>query len=161
MNARLPLFFLLLNVLSFLTPATTSADDSAIRETLARELVRVIGSDDECRQMVESMVVQFRDSRDYTPEFIDTFVRLADPKECVDQIVSLYAKSFDLETLQAASNFYKTPAGKKLAAGLPQATGGAMVLRQQWVNEIVLIANSPAPTNSTAPSYEGTEQLDI
>jgi hypothetical protein len=126
----------------FAFPSAASADDKA-KEKLAYELMALTGAADLGEQMIEGMVSQFRTQAEMPTEFLDKFVELADGEALVQMVVPLYVKNFDEETLQAAVDFYKTPSGKKLIAGLPQITQESMVLCQKWGVEL------PTTTTST------------
>ncbi len=115
---------------AFAFPAGAHADDAA-REKLARELMVVTGAGDLGKQVIEGMTAQLSGNAAMAP-FLEKFVELAKPDELVDLVVPLYVKTFDEETLQAALDFYNTPAGKTMIAATPQLTQESMALGQAW-----------------------------
>ena len=149
MSLRVPVVLVL--ALALALPGVARADD-AEKTKLARELMALTGSADLGKQMMDGMADQFRSQPGIPEGFIDKFLELAKPEGLVDMVVPLYVKTFDAETLQAAVDFYKTPAGKNLVAGLPQITQESMVLGQQWGME--LAQKTQAALNAATPAAE-------
>ena len=135
MTARLSTFAAILIALVLAVPGAARADDVK-KEKMARELMELTGSADLGKQMMEGMTAQFRTQPGVPADFVEKFLELAKPEDLVNMVVPLYVKTFDEETLQAAIDFYKTTAGKKLVAALPQITQESMVLGQQWGMEL-------------------------
>ena len=131
MTVRSMPFAALFLALAFVVPTSAHADDAA-KEKLARELMSVTGSADLGKQMIEGMTAQFAAQPGVPGDFVRKFVELADPNDLIEMVVPLYVKTFDVDTLQAAVEFYKSPAGKKLVGALPMITQESMVLGQQW-----------------------------
>ena len=123
-------FAALVLAFAFAFPMGAHADDAA-RETLARELMVVTGAGDLGKQVIEGMSAQLSGNATMA-SFLEKFVELAKPDELVELVVPLYVKAFDEETLQAAVDFYNTPAGKKMVAATPQLTQESMALGQAW-----------------------------
>ena len=149
MSLRVPVLLVL--ALALALPAAARADDTA-KDKLARELMVLTGSADLGAQMMEGMADQFRNQRGIPEGFVDKFLELAKPEGLVEMVVPLYVKTFDEETLQAAVDFYKTPAGKNLVAGLPQITQESMALGKQWGME--LAQKTQAALEAAPPAEE-------
>jgi len=122
-------------VLVLAAPRIAHADD-AHKEKLARQLMAETGAADLGKQVMQSMLAQFRKNPQISKEFIDKFTELAKPEQIVELVVPIYVRTYDEETLQAAVDFYGSPAGKKLVAGLPLITQQSMAVGQQWGMQI-------------------------
>lgn len=141
---------LMLTLASLFLAAPASAGDDAAKEKLARELMALTGAADIGKQMMEGMANQFRQTPNVPTGFVDAFLELAEPEQLVELIVPLYVRTYDLETLEAAITFYKTPAGKKLIAATPQLTQESMVLGQQWGMELAKQAEAKVAADAAA-----------
>lgn len=111
-----------------LLPAPAFAAD---KQALARELMALTGADQLGQQMMDAMLPQFQ-QMGMPPEFMELFKEKADVQALVDQIVPLYADTYDEKTLKAAIAFYKTPEGRKLIGKQPEVQMKAMQLGQTW-----------------------------
>jgi len=85
--------------------------------------------------VIEGMSAQLGGNEQMRP-FLEKFVELAKPDELVNLIIPLYVKTYDEDTLQAAIDFYKTEAGQKLIAAMPQLTQESMEIGQKWGMEL-------------------------
>ncbi len=118
--------------LALLLAVPAAAADDAAKDALARELMALTGAADMGKQVMEGMMAQLTNNPQIPQEYADKFLALAKPEHLVEMVVPLYVKAYDLKTLQAAVDFYKTDAGKALVAAMPQITQESMVLGQQW-----------------------------
>ncbi len=118
--------------LALLLATPAAAADEAAKDALARELMTLTGSADMGKQVMEAMMAQLTSNPQIPQDYADKFLALAKPEHLVEMVVPLYVKAYDLKTLQAAVDFYKTDAGEALVAAMPQITQESMVLGQQW-----------------------------
>ncbi len=129
-------------------PLSAQADD-AKKEKLARELMVLTGAGDLGKQVIEGMTAQLGSNKEMKP-FLDKFVELADTDELVNLVIPLYVKAYDQETLEAAIEFYKSEAGRKLIAATPMLTQESMVIGQKWGMELAQKAQAALEADKAA-----------
>jgi uncharacterized protein len=110
---------------------------------------------------------------DQLPKFMDTFSQKFSaglpPTAVSDAIVSVYAKHFSLDDIQALTKFYESPVGQRLVKEMPEVNQQMAVAGQQIENTAAIAAlrgmtddypqlkqmlppDSSAPAPSSAPA---------
>ena len=94
-----------------------------------RELLEITGSGDIGVQVMESMVVQMRQSTPNVPsEWWDKFMTKLDPKELTELVVPIYEKHFTEEEITAMLEFYKSSVGQSIISKTSVVTQESSVM---------------------------------
>ena len=127
-------------------PAQTAAVPAQDTLAAARELVVVLQSTDQVKQILPSMVQALRpvvvrgnpqaeqDFDAFAPALVESMS--ARSAELVEQITLIYARNFTAEEMRQATAFYGTPAGQKLLQKMPTVTQESMAAGQSWGQKI-------------------------
>lgn len=114
--------------------ATTSrpAEDSA-KPAAIRKLIVATGAAELGKQMMSQIFDGFQKNGISIPdEFRDGFIKRIDMDELTNLTVPIYEKHLDLETIQAMTTFYESPAGRKVIVALPKIMQESMEVGQKW-----------------------------
>ena len=121
------LIVLLFSVLTLTAAFSQSKEDDIIR------LMQMTGSADVGIQVMQSMIVQFRQILPEVPEdYWNQFMDRVNPDEMISMIVPIYDKHFSHDDIKDIITFYETPTGKKLIQKLPFITQESMSAGQAW-----------------------------
>ena len=122
--------------------AQKSADDHALRVNTARELLDVTGAakqfDVVMPQMTQQMAEIFiRQKPEHAGEIRDVFglmlKRFIDRREeLIDKIAVIYAEKLTVADMREVTQFYRSPAGARFVAAMPELTSEAMKIGRTW-----------------------------
>ncbi len=103
------------------------------KEKEIRRMLELMGTAELMNQMMDQMIGGMSSAMG-TPStgFWDKFREKVNPNELITLILPVYDKYYTLEDLQAANQFYASPAGQRILKVLPQVTQESMVIGQQW-----------------------------
>ncbi|WP_319478563.1 DUF2059 domain-containing protein [Marispirochaeta aestuarii] len=118
---------LLFSLLSFASLFGQSKEDDIVR------LMEMTGSADMGIQVMQNMIVQFKQILPEVPEdYWDQFMARVNPEDMIDLIVPIYDKHFTHEEITDIISFYETPTGKKLIQEMPAISQESMSAGQAW-----------------------------
>ena len=132
------LFFAIILCLGF--TVTSNAQEDTTYAKVVFEMMAVSGAEANTNAVMDQLFSLFKTQHGDVPntfwaEFEKEF-RETSFKEFVTMCIPIYQKHLTKEDLQAAIDFYKTPAGKKLAEKTPLITTESMQVGQQWGMEL-------------------------
>ena len=106
-------------------------------EQSVRKLMEVTGAADAGMQVLNGMLPALRQMAPNAPEeFWSEFMAEIDPDAMVDLIVPMYQRHYSEEDVQAAIDFYTSPAGKRFIAKQGVVMQESMQAGQQWGEQI-------------------------
>ena len=106
-------------------------------EKSVRELMEVTGAGDAGMQMLNGILPALKQMAPNAPdEFWEEFMAEVDPDSMIDLIVPIYQRHYSEEDLQAAIDFYTSPAGKRFIAKQGVVMQESMQAGQQWGEQI-------------------------
>ncbi len=118
----------------------------ADRLAAARDLLQATNTDAQFATIIPMMLTQLKQSmsppnpkiqRELDQVFEEVQKQfIARRDEVLDQIAVLYARTFTAEEMKALADFYRSPAGKKFIAALPDLTTEAMRMGSAWGQQI-------------------------
>ncbi len=106
------------------------------RETLVRKLMSLTGAGNLGKQALDAMMDQFGRMPNLPEGFADKFKAMAHPEDLVELIVPIYVKNYDMETLQAAVDFYDSDAGHRFSAKQGAVLSESQRAGQKWGMEL-------------------------
>lgn len=129
-------------ILICLTFSTTSFSQS---EEYRREIFKMFelsGTKDVYKTYLDQMLPMIKDifkdqGEDVWKEFKKEITSIA-MDELYDELVPIYYKHLELEDIKEINAFYKTKAGKRLVAQLPEITKESMEVGQVWGQRLSL-----------------------
>jgi len=126
-------------VFALLVPAAVHADEKADAQEAALRLMDAMGMETALAQSIDaSLDTQLKNNPELGPyrgvfrSFLAKYMSYAALKP---QLASLYASEFSASELDAAADFYKTPAGRKFMEKMPALMSKSMELGQQAVRD--------------------------
>jgi hypothetical protein len=133
--------FLTALVVGGLLAAGASGQETAAgeeeRQRLAYELLEVSGAGELGVQVMEQMVQAFKAANDQvTDEFWAEFMADVDVGGLTEMVIPIYTKHLTAEEMEAAIDFYRTPAGAAIIRKMPLIMQESMAAGQQWGMEL-------------------------
>ena len=132
------LFFALTLCLSF--SITSNAQTDTTYAKVLSEMLEVTGAeanfDVAMNQVFAMSKAQFDNIDEEMWTELENELRKVSFKELMDMFTPVYQKHLSVEDLQATIDFYKTPAGKRIAEKTPLITSETMVIAQKWGMEL-------------------------
>jgi hypothetical protein len=115
--------------------ANAPADDAEHQAKLAdiRQLMLSTGADKLGVQVMQQMIPALKQAIPDAPdEFWERFAKKVDPNDLIELVVPIYDKHLSHEDITAALAFYRTPAGERTIAVMPQIMHDCMAAGQAW-----------------------------
>ncbi len=82
---------------------------------------------------MQQLLASFRTSMPDVPqEFWDEVLHDVDPNQLVELVIPIYVKHLTKEEMEAAIDFYKTPAGQAILTKTPLIMQESMTVGQKW-----------------------------
>jgi hypothetical protein len=125
--------------LVLLFPLVASADPDANADRharKARELLELTGADAVAHQTLEAMLEQFRLMPGLPPGFVDAFREVAAEADFISMVAPIYVEELSESDIDAAIEYWKSPAGRRMAAATPTITARSMEVGQQWGQQL-------------------------
>ena len=127
-------------------PQAAPANVDPVRLKAARDLLVATNTDAQFatiiplmfRQMRQSLPAQGPAQQEEVNKVFDEIQKqfLERRGEILDQIARLYAAKFSAEEMNALSDFYRSPIGRKFIAAMPELAADAMRLGNVWGQQI-------------------------
>jgi hypothetical protein len=106
-------------------------------EQLARQLIEMTGGGALGKQVMEQVVQAYRTANPGIPEeFWTEFMGAVDTKALEDIAVPIYVQNLTVEEMQAAVQFYGSPAGQSIVRKLPVIVQQSMQAGQEWGRQL-------------------------
>jgi len=136
------------------------AAGEAEKEKLARELMKMTGSDTIGNQLLGALTAQIKQSYPSVPDSVWSEIQQSvTGQEIVDLLIPQYTRNFSAAELQQLIDFYKTPVGKKFIAKLPEITQESLKVGQDWgrkkAEEIIAKLQAKGYSRPTSASPHG------
>lgn len=110
---------------------TESAEEAKLNDI--RRVLILTGSDKLALQVMQQMIVQFKEALPQVPDaFWTEFMTEVNPSEIVELAVPIYAKHLTHDDIKELLRFYESPVGAKYVSVLPQITQESMLAGQTW-----------------------------
>lgn len=110
------------------------------KEQKVRKLLELTGAASMGNQVMDAMLDQFNKIPNLPEGFIAKFRELASGQDLLGQVIPIYMKHLDEESLDALIAFYQTDAGKKFIKAQPAIMKESMELGQKWGQELAMKA---------------------
>lgn len=121
-------------LLAVLMQAAVAAPAS---EQSVRKLMEVTGAADAGMQVLNGMLPALKQMAPNAPdEFWTEFMSEIHPETMIDMIVPIYQRHYSEEDVQAAIDFYTSPAGKRFIAKQGVVMQESMQAGQQWGEQV-------------------------
>lgn len=127
-------------------PPAAPANVDPARLKAARDLLVATNTDGQFATIIPLMFKQMRQSlpsqgpkqqEEVNQVFDEIQKRFLERRgEILDQIAHLYAQKFSPEEMNALADFYRSPAGRKFIAAMPDLAADAMRLGNAWGQQI-------------------------
>lgn len=102
-----------------------------------RELMVITNVQQLCQNMLDRMMVNFKDAFLEVPaSYWDKLRDKFKVEKIIDMIIPVYDKYFTQEDIRQLIKFYQTPVGKKIIKVMPSISSETMILGQKWGAEI-------------------------
>lgn len=140
-------------------PLAAQDDETTRKEELARELMEVTRAGDMGRQVMEHMIGQFRTSSPDVPDaFWDRFLASTDAGKLEEMVVPIYVEHLTAEEMEAAVEFYRTPAGQALIEKMPVIMQESMQKGQEFGMEVAQEIQRELEAYEQEETVEETEE---
>lgn len=107
------------------------------KDDLARELLEITKSSELALQIIHQILsVQKQQNPDVPANFWTELEREFKAEDLTALVVPVYARHFTEDELKAIIAFYRTPAGEKMIAAMPQISRESMEIGQTWGMQI-------------------------
>jgi hypothetical protein len=114
---------------------TTAANANANEH--AKELLKVMGSAQLAKQMMDMMIASYKQNLPDVPnEFWDEFQKEVSINDLLEMIAPIYTKYYTDDELLQLIAFYKSPLGQKLTEKLPLITQESYSVGEEWGKKI-------------------------
>ncbi len=122
---------LLFSILVLSTAFGQSKEEDIIR------LMEMTGSADMGMQIMQNMIVQFRQALpEVPPEYWDQFLEKVSAEDMINIVVPIYDRHLTHDEIKDIIAFYESPTGKTLIQKLPLITGESMTAGQEWGQQL-------------------------
>jgi hypothetical protein len=106
--------------------------DAAKRKEI-RKLLRLTGSQQMARQMMQQMILNLRTAFPKVPNsYWNGYLKRANTSELVEMIVPIYDRHLSRKDIQGLITFYSSPVGRKFISVQPQLVAESMQVGQRW-----------------------------
>lgn len=116
--------------------AALAAEEVSREEALARQLLEATGGSEMALQMMEQMMQSLDAQPGLPPEFSERFLEEVDPAELEELLLPVYVKHLTASEMEAALEFYRSPAGQSILKKMPLVMEESIRLGQQWGMEV-------------------------
>lgn len=106
------------------------------KEQKVRHLMEITGAASMGKQVMDAMLDQFNKMNNLPEGFVAKFRETATGQDLLEQVIPIYMKHFDEESLDSIIAFYQTEAGKKLLKAQPAILKESMEAGQKWGQEL-------------------------
>ena len=132
------LFFSLLLCMSFSFTSNAQVDSTYAK--VLTEMLEVTGAEANFESAMDQILTLSKSQHDNINEEmwneLEAEIRKISFKELMEMFTPVYQKHLTIEDLQATIDFYKTPAGKRIAEKTPLVTAETMIIAQKWGMEL-------------------------
>ena len=132
------LFFALVVSLSFSFTSNAQTDTTYVKVLI--EMLEVSGAEASFNAAMDQIFTlsksQYTNLSDEMWSELETEIRKISFKELMEMFTPVYQKHLSIDDLQASIEFYKTPAGKRIAEKTPIVNTETMVIAQKWGMEL-------------------------
>jgi len=106
------------------------------KEQKVRKLLEITGAASMGKQVMDAMLDQFNKMANLPEGFVAKFREVASGQDLLEQVIPIYLKHFDEESLDALIAFYQTDVGKKFIKAQPAIMKESMEVGQKWGQEL-------------------------